>query len=70
MASDALFSHVIPIVEGITPEWEILCVNDGSGDDTLAKLKAWHAREPRIKILSLSRNFGKEATLTAGCIDA
>ena len=41
-------------------------VNDGSRDDTLTKLKGWHTREPRIKILNFSRNFGKEAGTTAG----
>ena len=60
------FARVIPVLESITKEWEILCVNDGSRDDTLAQIKKWHAREPRIKYLSLSRNFGKEAALTAG----
>ena len=35
-------------------------------DKTLIRLKEWHQRDGRIKILSLSRNFGKEAALTAG----
>lgn len=46
---------------------EFVCVNDGSGDATLEKLLA--AREKygeRVKIVDLSRNFGKEAALTAG----
>lgn len=63
---DVLFSRVVPILESITHDWEILCVNDGSKDETLARLKECHRSEPRIKIISLSRNFGKEAALTAG----
>lgn len=63
---DVLFGRVTPILESLTRDWEIICVNDGSRDDTLSQLKAWHAKEPRIKLLSLSRNFGKEAALTAG----
>lgn len=63
---DALFGRLIGILNGITADWNVLCVNDGSDDDTLSKLKTWHARDARIKILSLSRNFGKEAALTAG----
>jgi glycosyltransferase involved in cell wall biosynthesis len=63
---EALFARLMPILEGISPDWEILCVNDGSRDDTLLQLKAWHQHEPRIRLLSLSRNFGKEAALTAG----
>jgi len=61
-----LFDKLVPILESLTKEWEILCVNDGSKDGTLSQLKTWHAREPRIKLVSLSRNFGKEAALTAG----
>jgi glycosyltransferase involved in cell wall biosynthesis len=61
-----LFDKLIAVLNKLTPDWEVICVNDGSRDDTLAQLKQWHAREPRIKLLSLSRNFGKEAALTAG----
>jgi glycosyltransferase involved in cell wall biosynthesis len=60
------FERVTPIVDSITPDWEIVCVDDGSKDATLVALKGWHAKDPRIKIVSLSRNFGKEAALTAG----
>jgi len=60
------FETVTPILESISSEWEIVCVNDGSKDDTLAKLQAYHAQEPRIKIINFSRNFGKEAGTTAG----
>lgn len=63
---DVLFDRVIPILENVTRSWEILCVNDGSRDATLAQLKQWNEKDARIKILSLSRNFGKEAALTAG----
>jgi len=62
----AFFARVTVVLEGITPEWEIVCVNDGSTDNTLELLKQQHAREPRVRYLSLSRNFGKEAALTAG----
>jgi polyisoprenyl-phosphate glycosyltransferase len=61
-----LFDRLIPVLESQTADWEILCVNDGSRDDTLTQLKQRHEHDPRIKILSLSRNFGKEAALTAG----
>jgi glycosyltransferase involved in cell wall biosynthesis len=47
-------------------EFEFVCVNDGSRDGTLAELQA--ARPPfgRIVVVDLSRNFGKEAALSAG----
>ena len=49
-----------------TEGWEILFVDDGSSDATLAAIVAAHGREPRVRALSLSRNFGKEAALSAG----
>ena len=46
--------------------YEILFVDDGSHDRTLATITAANALDPRIRALSLSRNFGKEAALSAG----
>jgi glycosyltransferase involved in cell wall biosynthesis len=60
------FDHVVPLMSSITPHFEIICVNDGSTDRTLERLLAYRLREPRIKVVELSRNFGKEVALTAG----
>jgi glycosyltransferase involved in cell wall biosynthesis len=46
--------------------WEIICVDDGSTDGTLPALVALAVQDKRFKIIELSRNFGKEAALTAG----
>ncbi len=46
--------------------WEVIYVNDGSRDRSLALLLALHARQGEVVVLSLSRNFGKEAAMTAG----
>jgi len=45
---------------------EFVFVNDGSSDDTLEILRAIQHDDPRLKIVDLSRNFGKETALTAG----
>ena len=57
-----------PILDRVAegPDWEILFVDDGSTDETIAAIAAAHFRDPRVRALSLSRNFGKEAALTAG----
>ena len=46
--------------------WEILFVDDGSTDATLAAIVAANLSDARVRGLSLSRNFGKEAALSAG----
>jgi len=46
--------------------WEILFVDDGSSDATLAAIMAANRLDPRVVGVSLSRNFGKEAALSAG----
>jgi glycosyltransferase involved in cell wall biosynthesis len=45
--------------------WEVLVVDDGSTDSTAATASAW-TRHPGFRLLQLSRNFGKEAAITAG----
>ena len=49
--------------------FEVICIDDGSTDATLERLLELVARDARFRVLELSRNFGKEAALTAG-IDA
>lgn len=67
---DLFFNRIMPVLNAIGPDWEIICVNDGSHDGTLDGLKAWHNRDSRIKLISFSRNFGKEPALTAGLFHA
>ena len=50
----------------VTGAFEIIFVDDGSSDRTLERIRALHLLDPRIKAVSLSRNFGKEAALSAG----
>jgi len=49
-----------------TLEFEFLFVDDGSRDDTLAHLVQLAAADRRVRVVELSRNFGKEAALSAG----
>ncbi len=63
---DLFFARMEPLLEALAVTYEVICVNDGSRDATLARLLGHHHRNPRIKVVSLSRNFGKELALTAG----
>lgn len=47
-------------------EFEFICVNDGSSDNTLDELLECVAKDSRYIVLELSRNFGKEAAMSAG----
>jgi len=59
------FETLIPVMENIGDDFEIVCVNDGSTDNTLHELNEMAESDRRIRVIDLSRNFGKEAALTA-----
>ncbi|GGY15958.1 glycosyl transferase [Rhodanobacter panaciterrae] len=66
-AVEAFFETIASTLASInTVAFEIVCIDDGSKDDTLIRLLAASRSDPRVKIIELSRNFGKEAALTAG----
>ncbi len=63
---DFLFNELYKVIDPLEEEFEIICINDCSTDDTLEKLKSQHKKDKRVRIIDFSRNFGKEAGLTAG----
>ena len=77
-----LFDRLLSVTSEIKQyQWEYIFVNDGSPDNSLDVLRNIAAKNPSVKVLDLSRNFGKEIALTAGvheirdaeaviCIDA
>ncbi|WP_321840520.1 glycosyltransferase family 2 protein [Paraburkholderia bannensis] len=73
-AIPAFFAEVVPALEaiGATSEldFEIVCVNDGSKDRTLALLVDAADADARVRVIDLSRNFGKEAALSAGLTES
>ena len=64
---DAFHEALKPVLAGLAGyRVEIVCVDDGSSDDTLERLIRLAKAHPQYKVIELSRNFGKEAALTAG----
>lgn len=61
---------LLPVAEKLSYNYELILVNDGSTDDTLKIIQSLASKNPKIKILSLSRNFGKEPALSAGLMYA
>ncbi len=59
-------SSITAILESCQVTYEIICVNDGSSDNTLQRLLEQKPAYPALRILNLSRNFGKESALSAG----
>src|SRR5882672_10808363 len=66
----AFVQAMTPVLDGLGEPWEIVFVDDGSRDDTLGLLLAARAADPRIKIVGLARNFGKDIALSAGLAHA
>lgn len=64
-ALNLFFEKISSVLESIPEKFEFVCVNDGSKDKTLEILKAQARKDSRIKVIDFSRNFGKEAALTA-----
>jgi glycosyltransferase involved in cell wall biosynthesis len=63
---DGLFDRLLPVLQKCTPTYEIVCVDDGSIDETFDRLRALSRRIPQLRAVGLSRNFGKEIAVMAG----
>jgi polyisoprenyl-phosphate glycosyltransferase len=61
----ALLPLLCDLLPSLADAWEVVLVDDGSTDDTAAVMRDW-AERPGFRVVQLSRNFGKEAALTAG----
>jgi len=63
---DYLFERLTSVLNRLNMTYEIVCVNDGSRDNTIERLIEHHQQNPAIKVVNLSRNYGKEIALSAG----
>jgi glycosyltransferase involved in cell wall biosynthesis len=62
----AFWARLAPVLDSLGRRAEVIFVDDGSSDGTLAQLLSVRHLDPRVRIVSLSRNFGKEIALSAG----
>jgi len=61
-----LYRRMVAVLDAIGQPWELVCVNDGSRDESLSLLLALREQDTRIKIINFSRNFGHQIAITAG----
>jgi len=61
-----LFDRLFPVLDGLGESFEVVAIDDGSTDDTLALLRAEQGRRPELRVLSFARNFGQHAAVMAG----
>lgn len=66
LSARRIFEKLYPTLDGLGLSYEIICVDDGSTDDTFASLEDERSHNQRIKLVRFARNFGKEAALTCG----
>jgi glycosyltransferase involved in cell wall biosynthesis len=62
----AFWARLAPVLASLACRAEVVFIDDGSSDGTLAQLLSLRHLDPRVRIVSLSRNFGKEIALSAG----
>jgi len=61
-----LHRRICQVMDQTGEPWELVLVNDGSRDRTLAVMRELHASDPRIKVVDFARNFGHQIAVTAG----
>lgn len=65
-ALEDFYREATGVLKGIAWEYELIFVNDGSGDQSLSILERLAAEDSNVKVVSFSRNFGHEAAMIAG----
>ena len=61
-----LYKTVTSVMKSLPHRFELIFVDDGSSDDSVAKLRQVAKKDKRARVIELARNFGKEIAVTAG----
>ena len=62
--------RALKAAKGITNEFELVLVNDGSPDDSIDRAIALHRADPRVVVIDLARNFGHHKAMMTGLAHA
>lgn len=60
------YERTVPVLQTLDLDWEIVFVNDASTDDSLRRIQDLRGKDPRVKVITFSRNFGYHAAHLAG----
>ena len=60
------YERVVAVMEQVGEPFEVVLINDGSSDGTLGAMRALHERDPRVRVVDFSRNFGHQIAISAG----
>jgi dolichol-phosphate mannosyltransferase len=63
---DALYERLVPVIDALDGTAEVVLVDDGSTDDSYGMMCRLQQRDPRFRVLRLTRNFGHQIAISAG----
>lgn len=61
-----LLQELEHVMNALQKNWELICIDDGSKDNTLKLLKEFHKTKKYLRVLSFSKNFGQSSAFSAG----
>lgn len=61
-----LIAEIEPVLEELQSPWELICIDDGSTDQTLSLLQSVKTTKPYLRIISFTKNFGQSSAFDAG----